>query len=104
MNVGRIDRKFVEDVLGIRQLSIWDKLLWRKVDVESIAGGRRKVLFLVCGPDPLVFFVDDRPWADAGIPRMISAVAGPRGRNYSQGSVGGVLGQLGFGSDQVRKL
>lgn len=35
---------------------------------------------------------------------MISAVAGPWGHNYSQGSIGGVLGQLGFGSDQVRKI
>jgi cytochrome-b5 reductase len=38
------------------------------------------------------------------ISRMIAAVAGPYGRNYSQGSVGGILAELGFTSDQVRKL
>ncbi|KAF9783021.1 ferredoxin reductase-like C-terminal NADP-linked domain-containing protein [Thelephora terrestris] len=87
LNVGRIDSKAVEDVLEIKQPTIWDRLSWRNFDPKGIAGEGRKVLFLVCGPDP-----------------MISAVAGPRGRNYSQGPVGGILGQLGFGSEQVRKL
>lgn len=35
---------------------------------------------------------------------MISAIAGPFGRNFSQGLVGGVLGEMGYTSDQVRKL
>ncbi|KAF9651173.1 riboflavin synthase domain-like protein [Thelephora ganbajun] len=87
LNIGRIDSKAVENALEIRRSSVWDKLAWRKFDPKGVAGEGRKVLFLVCGPDP-----------------MISAIAGPWGRNYSQGSVGGVLGQLGFGSDQVRKL
>ena len=52
LNVGRIDRKAVEDVLEIRRLSMWDKLLWRKFDSKGVAGEGRKVLFLVCGPDP----------------------------------------------------
>ena len=52
LNVGRIDRKAVEDVLEARRPSIWDKLLWRKFDRKGAAGEGRKVLFLVCGPDP----------------------------------------------------
>ncbi len=35
---------------------------------------------------------------------MINAIAGPYGRNYSQGPVLGILGGLGFTSSQVRKL
>jgi cytochrome-b5 reductase len=52
LNVGRIGRKAVEDVLEIKRPSIWDKLLWRKFNPKGIAGEGRKVLFLVCGPDP----------------------------------------------------
>lgn len=52
LNVGRIDRKALEDVLEVRRPSAWDKLLWRKFDPKGIAGDGRKVLFLVCGPDP----------------------------------------------------
>jgi hypothetical protein len=51
LNVGRIDRNTMEDLLEIRRPSMWDKLLWRKFDPRGIAGERRKVLFLVCGPD-----------------------------------------------------
>lgn len=36
--------------------------------------------------------------------RMVTAIAGPYGRNFSQGEVGGILGELGYTSDQVRKL
>lgn len=35
---------------------------------------------------------------------MINAIAGPYGRNYSQGTIGGVLGTLGCRQDQVWKL
>lgn len=52
LNVGRIHKQAVEDALEIRQPSMWDKLLWRKFDPKGIAGGGRKILFLVCGPDP----------------------------------------------------
>ncbi|KAF4574729.1 hypothetical protein EYR36_006079 [Pleurotus pulmonarius] len=48
---------------------------------------QRRILFLVCGPEP-----------------MISAIAGPYGRNFSQGPVGGILAELGCTSAQVRKL
>lgn len=51
LNVGRINRKAVEDALEITQPSAWTKL-WRKFDQKSIAGEGKNVLFLVCGPDP----------------------------------------------------
>jgi len=35
---------------------------------------------------------------------MIGAIAGPYGRNLSQGPVGGVLQKLGYDSSQVYKL
>jgi cytochrome-b5 reductase len=35
---------------------------------------------------------------------MVAALAGPYGPNFSQGAVGGVLGALGYGREQVRKL
>lgn len=57
LNVGRIDRKAVEDVLEIKRPSMWDRLLWRKPDRKDVVGEGRKVLFLVCGPDPWVFCV-----------------------------------------------
>ena len=104
LNVGRIDKQVVEDVLEIRRPSVWDKLLRRRFDSKGIIEEDRKVLLLVCGPDPYVLLSQARLLADGGLFRMISAIAGPWGRNYSQGFVGGVLGQLGFGSDQVRKL
>ena len=36
--------------------------------------------------------------------RMITAIAGPYGPNYSQGRVGGVLEEKGYTSSQVYKL
>ena len=36
--------------------------------------------------------------------RMVAAIAGPFGRNFSQGEIGGVLGDLGYGIDSVWKL
>lgn len=36
--------------------------------------------------------------------RMINAVAGPRGRNFSQGPVGGYLRELGYSENEVVKL
>lgn len=36
--------------------------------------------------------------------RMIATIAGPYGKNYSQGKVGGVLAELGFKAGQVWKL
>ena len=51
LDVGRIDIKAVEDVLEIKRPSTWDRLLWRKFDPKGTAGGGKRVLFLVCGPD-----------------------------------------------------
>ncbi|GAA5888834.1 hypothetical protein JCM6882_002871 [Rhodosporidiobolus microsporus] len=47
---------------------------------------KRRVV-VVCGPEG-----------------MVNAIAGPRGRNFSQGPVGGVLGELGYSSKEVMKL
>ena len=35
---------------------------------------------------------------------MINAISGPYGRNFSQGPVGGVLGEMGYSSKEVWKL
>jgi cytochrome-b5 reductase len=35
---------------------------------------------------------------------MVNTIAGPYGRNYSQGEVGGILRELGLQSQQVWKL
>jgi cytochrome-b5 reductase len=35
---------------------------------------------------------------------MIATFAGPYGPNYSQGVVGGMLGEMGYTGAQVRKL
>ncbi|GAA5934580.1 hypothetical protein JCM10213_002018 [Rhodosporidiobolus nylandii] len=48
--------------------------------------GKRRVV-VVCGPEG-----------------MLNAVAGPRGRNFSQGPVGGILQELGYTSKEVVKL
>ncbi|KAF9028471.1 ferredoxin reductase-like protein [Hymenopellis radicata] len=76
LQVGRIDRRAVEDSIG------YGRSWWFKSPLPQ-----RRILFLVCGPEP-----------------MITAIAGPYGRNYSQGPVAGILGELGFTAAQVRKL
>ena len=35
---------------------------------------------------------------------MVNAVAGPRGRNFSPGPVGGILRELGYSDREVVKL
>jgi len=47
----------------------------------------KKVLFLVCGPEP-----------------MVEAFAGPRARDLTEGEIGGMLGEMGYGKGEVRKL
>ncbi|KAJ7068031.1 hypothetical protein C8F01DRAFT_1116619 [Mycena amicta] len=76
LRVGRIDKKSIQRCLG---LTGWP---WANKSASS-----RKTMFLVCGPEP-----------------MINALAGPYGRNFSQGEVGGVLKELGYTSREVRKL
>ncbi|KAG2058913.1 riboflavin synthase domain-like protein [Suillus hirtellus] len=60
---------------------------WRGLFSQDSDVSDRKILFLVCGPE-----------------KMVEAIAGPYGRNYSQGPVGGVLQSLGYKSRQVWKL
>ncbi|KAJ6539085.1 hypothetical protein B0H19DRAFT_1177051 [Mycena capillaripes] len=82
LQVGRISKAAIERCLGLNPP--W----WRTVFFGQTSNSApRKTLFLVCGPEP-----------------MINAIAGPYGRNFSQGVVGGILGDLGYSSSEVRKL
>ncbi|KAF9057405.1 hypothetical protein BJ165DRAFT_1334009 [Panaeolus papilionaceus] len=86
IRTGRISEKDIKEcVVTEQEKSRWWRWFSNKRDPEVVK--KRKVLFLVCGPEP-----------------MINAVAGPYGRNYSQGAVQGVLGNLGYTSHQVYKL
>ncbi|KAN0097677.1 hypothetical protein V8E55_002123 [Tylopilus felleus] len=83
---GRIDKSEVQDALRLTHSTPWWRRLFGQSSPTSLASEKR-VLVLVCGPEG-----------------MVNAVAGPYGRNYSQGKVGGVLGELGLQSHQVWKL
>ncbi|KAJ7781521.1 hypothetical protein B0H16DRAFT_1498676 [Mycena metata] len=74
VQVGRISETAIQRSLGLHRS--W----WRNLFTLW-------TLFLVCGPEP-----------------MITAIAGPYGRNFSQGEIGGVLGELGYTSSEVYKL
>ncbi|KIP07019.1 hypothetical protein PHLGIDRAFT_118452 [Phlebiopsis gigantea 11061_1 CR5-6] len=87
LQVGRIGQTAVEDILASRVPTSWWQSLLRLGPSKSIRVEDKNILFLVCGPEP-----------------MINAIAGPYGRNYSQGPIGGVLGTLGCRQDQVWKL
>jgi len=54
---------------------------------EHLPAPSNDSLILFCGPPP-----------------MLKAVAGPKGENYTQGEVGGVLKELGFTQDMVYKF
>ncbi|KAJ7276118.1 hypothetical protein B0H12DRAFT_4137 [Mycena haematopus] len=82
LKVGRIHRPAIERCLGLKPTT-W----WRNFFVQIPKKAPQKILFLVCGPES-----------------MINAIAGPYGRNFSQGPVGGILGELGYTSSEVRKL
>ncbi|KAF9464441.1 hypothetical protein BDZ94DRAFT_1256453, partial [Collybia nuda] len=85
VRIGRIGKSAIEQSLGLRSKgSWWDKILSKYV---ATVAPPKKTLFLVCGPDS-----------------MINAISGPYGRNFSQGSVGGVLGEMGFTSKEVWKM
>ncbi|KAH8118356.1 ferredoxin reductase-like C-terminal NADP-linked domain-containing protein [Phellopilus nigrolimitatus] len=59
-----------------------------KSDITSVLKAMHgKTVVLVCGPEP-----------------MLNALAGPKGRDHSQGHVGGILGQLNDNSFAVWKL
>ncbi|KAF9008747.1 ferredoxin reductase-like protein [Cyathus striatus] len=87
IRVGRIGEAAIRQCLGLAPTVVpwWKKFFIAKTSPADVS--QRKVLILVCGPDP-----------------MINAIAGPFGRNFSQGPVAGILGSLGFSSNQVRKL
>lgn len=83
--VGRISQLGLEKCLGVvkKKPPLWQRMLLRSAPDPA----PRKTLFLVCGPEP-----------------MINAISGPYGRNFSQGVVGGILGNMGYTSSQVYKL
>ncbi|KAH9918237.1 ferredoxin reductase-like protein [Epithele typhae] len=85
LHVGRIGRGDVGKAMGSASNSWWSSFFGGPG--KGPVGTGKKVMFLVCGPD-----------------RMVAAIAGPYGRNFSQGEVGGVLGELGYGKDSVWKL
>ncbi|KAI9574908.1 hypothetical protein HD554DRAFT_2050948 [Boletus coccyginus] len=83
---GRIGKSVIQGALRLTHSTPW----WRRlfgISVPTPLTPERKVLILVCGPEG-----------------MVSAIAGPYGRNYSQGEVGGILGELGLQPHQVWKL
>ncbi|KAF5369943.1 hypothetical protein D9758_001297 [Tetrapyrgos nigripes] len=81
MELGRISKLHIKKSLG--DVQSW----WNWFSGHSDPTNQQKTLFLVCGPES-----------------MIAAIAGPYGRNFSQGAVGGVLAELGYTSGQVYKL
>ncbi|EIW62055.1 ferredoxin reductase-like C-terminal NADP-linked domain-containing protein [Trametes versicolor FP-101664 SS1] len=86
--VGRIGRAAIEDAMGAGSKSWWRSLFGASSSSRSLGNeAGKKVMFLVCGPDP-----------------MVAAIAGPFGRNFSQGDVGGALGELGYDKASVWKL
>ncbi|KAI0304193.1 hypothetical protein BC826DRAFT_903125 [Russula brevipes] len=93
LKVGRIDKSSIAHTLGLSDgawtWSSWFASVWPRERERDGDGDIRKknVLVLVCGPE-----------------RMVAAIAGPYGKNYSQGKVGGVLAELGFKAGQVWKL
>jgi hypothetical protein len=52
----------------------------------------------------VILCMNERGVKDVNECRMIDAISGPYGRNYSQGIVGGVLGEMGYTSNEVWKL
>ncbi|CAA7260215.1 unnamed protein product [Cyclocybe aegerita] len=88
LNTGRISEASLKKCLstGEESSSWWTRLFSKPQEAPP-----RRILFLVCGPEP-------------NTQRMIGAIAGPYGRNFSQGPVGGILAKLGYNADQVYKL
>ncbi|KAK7695950.1 hypothetical protein QCA50_000589 [Cerrena zonata] len=85
LQMKRIDKPEIIRALSLEDTRPW----WKRITSSSTptVDSKRKVLVLVCGPDS-----------------MIAAIAGPFGRNMSQGPIGGILGELGLSSQQVWKL
>jgi cytochrome-b5 reductase len=111
--MGRIDKSSVAGALEISDGS-WSRSSWianfwtRQPDAGESDIRKKNVLVLVCGPERYVALASP-PTAPADqipitITRMVAMIAGPYGKNYSQGKVGGVLAELGFKAGQVWKL
>ncbi|KAH0839704.1 hypothetical protein J3R83DRAFT_625 [Lanmaoa asiatica] len=83
---GRIGKSAVQDALQLTHSTPWWCRFLRLFATTPLTPEKR-VLVLVCGPEG-----------------MVNAIAGSYGRNYSQGEVGGILGELGLQSHQVWKL
>ncbi|KIK92476.1 hypothetical protein PAXRUDRAFT_829925, partial [Paxillus rubicundulus Ve08.2h10] len=86
IELGRIGKSAVQDVLRLTHSTPWWRRIFQPPTTTSIAP-ERKVLVMVSGPE-----------------QMVSTIAGPYGRNYSQGQVGGILRELGLQPRQVWKL
>lgn len=112
VTVGRIGLDAVERATGSLDQSWWRRLFGGAGENRlPERGNSKRVMFLVCGPDSYVrhasaswlMGLTTRPHFIRN-DRMIADVAGPFGRNFSQGEIGGVLGKLGYGRDSVWKL
>ncbi|KXN87918.1 NADH-cytochrome b5 reductase 2 [Leucoagaricus sp. SymC.cos] len=84
LEIGRVSDEHMKHIMGVPEPTRWQKWFGSK-DSRPII--HQRTLFLVCGPEP-----------------MIASVAGPYGRNYSQGPTSGILGKLGITPKQVLKL
>jgi cytochrome-b5 reductase len=93
---------------GASSWSSWISNLWTRGQPKAgdIDIRKKNVLVLVCGPEPYVLRYLPRPHVliKVSMFSMVAAIAGPYGRNHSQGKVGGVLAELGFKAGQVWKL
>jgi len=97
VNVGRISKGALEQALlerGLMRITPSSKSLWSLFSrfncpnpaVQPMVH-KKNVLFLVCGPEP-----------------MIEAIAGPRPKQRKDAEQTGLLGELGYGPANVRKL
>lgn len=100
---GRIGKSVIQDTLRLTHTTPWWRRLFGSSEHAPFPPDKR-ILVLVCGPEgyaPLLsLFYILQPFS----PSMVSTIAGPYGRNYSQGEVGGILGELGLKSQHVWKL
>ncbi|GAA5987634.1 hypothetical protein JCM11641_001175 [Rhodosporidiobolus odoratus] len=84
-----VDRLDEQGKAGLPDGGVVGFLDKQKLEKAIGRGGQREKrrMVVVCGPEG-----------------MINTVAGPRGRNFSQGPVGGILEELGYSEKEVIKL
>lgn len=109
LTVGRIGKEAIERATVSGNRSWWWGLFGASPKPASQKGGdgQKRIMFLVCGPDPWVLNVLSIytwPLTFGIFCSMVIAIAGPYGRNFSQGEIGGVLGKLGYDGKTVWKL